>query len=83
MTYPTDNHAYPTDDHVAQLASRLYNEGLDGHRPPGDGTGVGQAANGPIDPAADSALREQFQAPSFPMPAGRRRVFLPPPQWGT
>ena len=53
-----------TPDHVAQLASRLYNESPGGHGP----TGLGQAANGPVDPAADSMFREQLQAPSFPVP---------------
>src|ERR1700732_2971755 len=53
-----------TPDHVAQLASRLYNESPGGHGP----TGLGQAANGPVDPASDSMFREQLQAPSFPVP---------------
>jgi len=53
-----------TPDHVAQLASRLYSESPGGHGP----TGLGQAANGPVDPAADSMFREQLQAPSFPVP---------------
>ena len=53
-----------TPDHVAQLASRLYSESPGGHGP----TGLGQAASGPVDPAADSMFREQLQAPSFPVP---------------
>jgi cysteine desulfurase/selenocysteine lyase len=53
-----------TPDHVAELASRLYNESPGGHEP----SGMAQAPTAPIDPAADSAFREQVQAPSFPLP---------------
>ena len=52
-----------TPDHVAQVASRLYNESPGGHGP-----GLGQAPGAPVDPAADSIVREQVQAPSFPVP---------------
>jgi cysteine desulfurase/selenocysteine lyase len=52
-----------TPDHVAQVASRLYNESPGGHGP-----GLGQAPGAPVDPAADSIFREQVQAPSFPVP---------------
>ncbi|HEV8001450.1 MAG TPA: SufS family cysteine desulfurase [Planctomycetaceae bacterium] len=53
-----------TPDHVAELASRLYNESPGGHEP----SGMTQAPTAPIDPAADSSFREQVQAPSFPLP---------------
>ena len=49
---------------IAQLASRLYNESPGGH----GSTGLGQAANSPVDPAADSMFREHLQAPSVPVP---------------
>jgi cysteine desulfurase/selenocysteine lyase len=54
-----------TPDHVAQLASRLYNESPGGHGP----SGLSETISPPMDPAADSIAREQVQAPSFPMPA--------------
>jgi cysteine desulfurase / selenocysteine lyase len=53
-----------TPDHVAQVASRLYNESPGGHGP----SGLGQAPGAPVDPAAESIFREQVQAPSFPVP---------------
>jgi cysteine desulfurase/selenocysteine lyase len=53
-----------TPDHVAQLASRLYSESPGGH---GTG-GLAETPGAPVDPAADSMLREQIQAPSFPVP---------------
>jgi cysteine desulfurase/selenocysteine lyase len=53
-----------TPDHVAELASRLYNESPGGQGLPG----MDQSPNAPIDPAVDSSLREQVQAPAFPLP---------------
>jgi cysteine desulfurase / selenocysteine lyase len=53
-----------TPDHVAQLASRIYGETPGGHGP----SGLAEAPGVPVDPAADSMLREQVQAPSFPVP---------------
>src|SRR5271156_332610 len=53
-----------TPDHVAELASRLYNESPGGHGP----LDMGQAPSAHIDPATDSSFREQVQAPSFPLP---------------
>jgi cysteine desulfurase/selenocysteine lyase len=62
-----------TPDHVAQLASRLYNESPGGHGP-----GLAQAPGGPVDPAADSMFREQVQAPSLPVPTDGVPVSIAP-----
>jgi len=63
-----------TPDHVAQLASRIYNETPGGH----GSSGVGQAPSAPIDPAVDSMVREEAHAPAVPAPPESLTAFESP-----